>query len=434
MTHFGILCLAATGHLNTMLPLGRELQQRGHQVTVFSDLRAQAKASEAGFGYKAISSELTLESAQLDREGELTGLRALRDSINSFKKKVTGSLRDAPTAIQAVGAEALLIDATVFEGGTIAEALNLPYVTVCSALAYYQEADIPPVLTAWRYDPNWQSRLRNRSAHKLFNLMAQPVWSVISKYRQAWNLPTYSNYNDIFSKLAIISQHLAEFEFPRQIPPHLHYVGPFHNSTGRPNFNFPWEKLRGVPLIYASLGTKRNRIIPIFQAIAAACVDLDAQLVISLGGGMSLEAVPSLPGHPLIVEYAPQLEILKQTNLCITHAGLNTTLESLSNGVPLVAIPLADEQPGVAARIAWTGTGEFLLPSSLSLLKAAAGTSSGGTLSVSRLRTVIEKVLAEDSYKQNAFRLQETIRRAGGVRRAADIIEQAVLTREPVVN
>ena len=133
---------------------------------------------------------------------------------------------------------------------------------------------------------------------------------------------------------------------------------------------------------------------------------------------MTLEAVPSLPGHPLVVEYAPQLEILKQTNLCITHAGLNTTLESLSNGVPLVAIPLADEQPGVAARIAWTGTGEFLLPSSLN---------------VSRLRAVIEKVLAEDSYRQNALRLQQAIHRAGGVRRAADIIE-AVLTRKAVVN
>ena len=421
MTHFGILCLGATGHLNTMLPLGHELQRRGHQVTVFSDLRAQAKASEAGFGYRAISSELTLEqSAQLDREeGELTGLRALRDSINSFKKKVTVSLRDAPAAIQAVGAEALLVDATVFEGGTIAQALNLPFVTICSALVYYQEADIPPVLTAWRYKPNWQTRLRNRAAHKLFNLMAQPVWSVISKYRQAWNLPVYSNYNDIFSKLAIISQHLAEFEFPRQLPPHFHYAGPFHDSTGRPDLNFPWSKLRDVPLIYASLGTKRNRLLPIFQAIAAACVDLEAQLVISLGGGMTLEAAPNFPGHPLVVEYAPQLEILKQTNLCITHAGLNTTLESLSNDVPLVAIPLADEQPGVAARIAWTGTGEFLLPS---------------RLSVSKLRAVIEKVLAENSYKQNAFRLQKAICRAGGVRRAANLIEQAVLTRKPVVN
>lgn len=403
-----------------MLPLGRELQRRGHQITLFSDLRAQAKAVEAGFGYKAISSETLEQSAHLDqKEGDLTGLRALRDSIDFFRKKAAASLRNAPAAIQEARVEALLVDGSVFEGGTIAQALNLPFVTICSALAYYQQADIPPVLASWGYKPNWRSRLSNRAAHKLFNLMAQPVWRVISQYRRAWNLPTYSNYNDIFSKLAIITQHLAEFEFPRQLPPQFHYVGPFHDSTGRPHLNFPWEKLKGGPLIYASLGTKRNRIVPIFRVIASACVDLDAQLVISLGGGMTLEAVPNLPGAPLVVEYAPQLEIVKKTNLCITHAGLNTTLESLSNGVPLVAIPLADEQPGVAARIAWTGTGEFLLPSSLS---------------VPRLRTVIQKVLAEDSYQQNALRLQTAIRHTRGVRHAADILEQAVVTGSPVVS
>jgi len=39
---------------------------------------------------------------------------------------------------------------------------------------------------------------------------------------------------------------------------------------------------------------------------------------------------------PLVVEYAPQLELLAKARLTITHAGLNTVLDSLSNGVPLV--------------------------------------------------------------------------------------------------
>jgi hypothetical protein len=54
------------------------------------------------------------------------------------------------------------------------------------------------------------------------------------------------------------------------------------------------------------------------------------------------------------------------------------------------------------------------------------------TTNVPRLRDVIRLVLAEDSYKQNALRLQDTIRHAGGVTRAADIIEQAVSTGQPV--
>lgn len=109
--------------------------------------------------------------------------------------------------------------------------------------------------------------------------------------------------------------------------------------------------MTGQPLIYASLGTLQNRLQYVFQYIAQACVGLDAQLIISLGGGISPESIPELPGSPLVVGYAPQLELLQKASLVITHAGLNTTIESLSHGVPMVAIPISLDQPGVAARI-----------------------------------------------------------------------------------
>jgi UDP:flavonoid glycosyltransferase YjiC (YdhE family) len=47
------------------------------------------------------------------------------------------------------------------------------------------------------------------------------------------------------------------------------------------------------------------------------------------------------PSNTIIVSHAPQLELLKRTSVCITHAGLNTVLESLAQGVPQVAIPAA---------------------------------------------------------------------------------------------
>jgi MGT family glycosyltransferase len=118
-----------------------------------------------------------------------------------------------------------------------------------------------------------------------------------------------------------------------------------------------------------------------------------------------------------VVGYAPQLELLKKTTLTITHAGLNTALESLSNGVPMVAIPITNDQPGVAARLTWTGAGEFVPLS---------------RLNVPKLRAVIQQVLTEDSYKNHASRLQDAIARAGGVSRAADIIEQVISTGKAV--
>jgi zeaxanthin glucosyltransferase len=64
-----------------------------------------------------------------------------------------------------------------------------------------------------------------------------------------------------------------------------------------------------------------------------------------------------MPSNAIIVNQTPQLEVLKRTSVCVTHAGLNTVLESLAQGVPQVAIPITFDQPGVATRIAAKKTG-----------------------------------------------------------------------------
>lgn len=89
MTHFGIISPGSTGPLNTMLPLGQELQQRGHRVTLFGILDAQPKTLAAGLEFRAIGSEefpagSTAEFfAQL---GKLSGLAALQYTINLLKQ------------------------------------------------------------------------------------------------------------------------------------------------------------------------------------------------------------------------------------------------------------------------------------------------------------------------------------------------------------
>ena len=50
----------------------------------------------------------------------------------------------------------------------------------------------------------------------------------------------------------------------------------------------------------------------VFQQIAGACEGLPVQLVIALGGGLEPDAVGELPGHPIVVHFAPQLELLRR--------------------------------------------------------------------------------------------------------------------------
>ena len=54
-------------------------------------------------------------------------------------------------------------------------------------------------------------------------------------------------------------------------------------------------------------------------------------------------------------------------------------------------------------------------------------------LNVPKLRSAIVKVLTEESYKKRAIEMQEAIVRAGGVKKAVDIIEQVVLTGKPIL-
>ena len=108
------------------------------------------------------------------------------------------------------------------------------------------------------------------------------------------------------------------------------------------------------------------------------------------------------------------MELLKQTSVCITHAGLNTVLESLAQGVPQVAIPVTYDQPGVAARIAHRQTGVV---------------TSLDKLSAHRLSTLLDEVLSNPSYRDNARKLQKAIAEADGLSIAADLVEESLGVR-----
>jgi MGT family glycosyltransferase len=405
-----------------MLPLGQELQRRGHRVTLFGVPECEAKTLAAGVEFcpiGAVDFPVGSGAEVVAKLGTLRGIAALQYTIQALKRVSAVMLRDAPVAIRAAGVDALLVNQGAAEGGTIADFLQLPFITVCSAVVLNRESGIPPFCTDWTYSPSLLACLRNRIAYTGLDLVALPIGLLLREYRQKWKLPAYRSPNDAYSKLAQLSQAPAEFEFPRQkLPPWFHFTGSYHTSASRAAVDFPYEKLTGKPLIYASMGTLQNRLSGIFQTIAAACEPFDAQLVISLGGSARPESLPDLPGDPLVVEYAPQLELLKRASLMITHAGMNTTMECVKYGVPMVAIPVTNDQPGVAARIEWTGAGKRVP------LKRLNGASLGNA---------VQQVLSQDTYRQNALRLQIANDRAGGVRRAAEIIEQAIATGKPVL-
>jgi UDP:flavonoid glycosyltransferase YjiC (YdhE family) len=118
------------------------------------------------------------------------------------------------------------------------------------------------------------------------------------------------------------------------------------------------------------------------------------QLVLSIGPALDPKHIDSLPLNCIVVNHAPQVELLKRSALCITHSGLNTALESLTRRVPMVAIPITNDQPGVAARIAHTMTGAYV---------------SLQEMTSPRLSTLIDQVLSNSEYRENAGKMKHAI-------------------------
>lgn len=417
MPHFGLICPELSGHLNPMTTLGRELQRRGHPVTVLARPDAKAKAESAGLGYAAIGERefpvgaMRAMSAEL---GTLGGIRAMRFTVEMLRKAAAVILRDAPDAIGRERIDALLVDQVTPAGNTVAEQCGLPWVNVCNALAMNPERSIPPGVLPWAYDPSWFGRLRNRAGNALLHWLAQPVLAEINRHRIAHGLRAIAHGLTDLPSLAQIAQQPACFDFPRTaLPGNFHYTGPWHDARSGDLIPFPWEQLDGRPLIYASMGTLQNRQTIIFESIAAACSALPVQLVISLGSRDQDAAALAhrFPGNPVVVPFAPQLPLLERATLAITHAGLNTALESLSQGLPMVAIPITNDQPGVASRLAWLGVAEVLQP---------------GRLTVPRLRTALQKVFGNPRYREKAQALREKIRALDGLTRAADLVERTL--------
>ena len=410
MKHYGIICPPVRGHLNPFLAVAHELQRRGHRVTVFHmpDLASNVRAEQVDFvpigeGDHPVGS-LAQSLAEL---GRLSGFAALRFTVRAVAKTTEMICRDAPRAVQDAGVDMLLVDQTEPAGGSVAEHLGIPFVTFCNALALNREPNVPPPFSPWSYRESVWARLRNRLGYTVSDRILAPVWSVLADYRRRWKLPAHKDSEGTYSRLAQISQLPREFDFPRKfLPSCFYYVGPLR-SPELHKVEFPWERLDGRPLIYASLGTLQDQKTNLYQCFVEACEGLDVQLIIA---GRSPLSLGPLPENVIAAAYAPQLELLEKASIAVNHGGLNTVLDALSCGVPMVVIPITYEQPAIAARVVRIGAGE-ILP-----LAQASGNS---------LRTEIRNIMSAERYRVNARGMAASIRSAGGVVRAVDLIESA---------
>jgi MGT family glycosyltransferase len=309
--------------------------------------------------------------------------------------------------------DALVLDESESGLGAVPMHLGMPYVHISNALPIDFSGNTPPCTFDWPHETTSEALARNREGvHRLLQ-MYEPITSVGRVYAERVGLDIdWSDPRATISKLAWITQMPEQFDFKdAHWPAQFHYTGPFHDGHGRIESDFPWDRLTGEPLIYASMGTLQNGLESVFSRIAEAVGTRPGiQLVLSIGPALDATKINSLPSNSIVVSNAPQMDLLKRATLCITHAGLNTALESLAQGVPMVAIPVSIDQPGVAARIADTKTGAYLPLQEMTAV---------------RLSSLISDVIDNPECRKNANTMKESIARADGLGKAADLLERA---------
>jgi zeaxanthin glucosyltransferase len=403
----GFICLNAPGHINPMTTLARKLQARNHEVVFLYQ-------SEAA-GLPCVSGPENDQFLGKRREvSKMQGDAALEFSMGAIMAQTEMILESLPAMVEENGVDALIIDNIQFYAELGAKHLSLPYIQVAAALHFDFSGYTPLSIYGWPHETTAEALDRNHEGIATFTRLLKANGAGVRAYAKSvgleidWDDPSFT-----VSPLASITQVPKAFDFESPFwPRQFHHTGPFHDVESRPKVEFPWERLTGEPMVYASMGTILNGRVDVFRTIVAALgKHKDLQLVLSVGDQIDPAQIGLVPSNAIIVKRAPQLELLKQASVCITHAGLNTVLESLAQRVPQIAIPVTYDQPGVAARIANKRTG---VVTSLDKLTA------------DHLSMLLNVVLHDPLYRYKARQIQKAIAEANGISVAADLIEESL--------
>lgn len=413
--HFGVLSFTGTGHLNSLIALSQSLKERGHKVTFFEKPKIEDRVRQAGLDFFPIGtgrSSFKEKRETLNNSNLRSQLSTLRFNLKRITHDLEIYLQETPAGLRQIRVDALLVNEIALTGPTVAQIARLPYFIISTSVPHNFGWNDLPWLSGYGYSESWFSLVETALLENSALRMRGPIRRALDECRRQAGLGPVRQARKSFPELAHITQLPECLDLPRSgLPGNFHYTGPFANRAARPHVDFPWDRLDGRPILYASLGTTRNVQAFVFRLIAEACQDLDLQLVISLGGRFDPEMFSDLPGNPLVTIYAPQLELLRRATIVITHGGPNTVFETLMEGKPMVAIPLAHDQPAVAARLARLGIAEVL-----PVMR----------LSANKIHKAVTKVLNDPSYRDAALKLQTELRSLHGLQRAADVIEETL--------
>jgi len=424
MAHFGLISPAFYSHVAAVAALAEELIERGHRVTLLQQPDAAPFVRGRRIGFHAVGhathppGSLAASMRRAANPGSPAGLFRVIADLSACTDMLC---RELPAAFETLGIDAVLADQMEAAGGLVAEALGVPFVSVACALPVNREPGVPlPVMPfGWGLDERTLKMVEGST--RVYDWMMGRHGDTVERHARRFGLDQRRGLHECLSPLAQISQTTAGFDFPRRhLPAHFHHVGPLRpvrragTPVATPADRTPLPPLDpGKPFIFASLGTMQGGRLALFERIARACRGLDAQLLVAHCGGLDArqEDVLKRAGAGWVCAFADQEAAIARADAIVSHGGLNTVLDAIAHRTPNLALPIAFDHPGGAARMVRIGAG------------LSASHRFAGPRTIARL---LRRLLDDQGFDARLAPLADEVRAAGGALRAADIVEEAL--------
>ncbi|MCU1496697.1 MAG: glycosyltransferase [Acidimicrobiales bacterium] len=375
-----------TGHVNPTVPVGAALARRGHRVA-WTGLPGVTEAllPEGATFLPATSAAVAAYVSEAgDNRPDFRGAAAFKFLQEEVLLPLASAMVDGvDAAVDAFGADVLVVDQQALAGAVVARRRGLPWATSATTSAELVDplAGLPLVAASMH-----QARVDLQIAAGV-----APEAAAEGDLRVSPHLVVAYTSEELVGPL------------PDGLP--VRFVGP--STLGRPEFDdFPWDRLdQAVPTVLVSLGTLNAEAGARFFAVAAdACRDQPWQAVFVAPDHL----VPDPPANVVVRERVPQLAVLGRCRAVVSHGGHNTVCESLAAGLPLVLAPIRDDQPVVADQVVRAGAGVRV---KFSRVKPE------------QLRAAIVQALDDLDLRAAAARIQASFAAAGGTEAAATALE-----------
>ena len=423
------------GHVHPLLPVMHTLQAGGHAVALATSRLYQERIEREGIPFYPLgphySEERLEEFFPLIRYLRLHYLRVSYDFLHIFMASIPARIPELRQIAQIFRPSVVVAGPLTFAAQLFCEQQALPW-AVLSPMTHFMSPSLhaPPagfprvetVPAALRLP----YRLGLKGAICAATALMAPWRLALNRYRRQLGLPPHADplSPQVVAPSLLIHTCSREYDYNRpDLPPQVHYVGP--SVWDRPmDWQVPsWlaELPPNTPLVYVSLGTVFNTRLSVFRKIIRALGQLDVFGLVVTGPGCPPDIFSAVPPNVRIESYIPQTALQAEPKtrpaLVISHAGVNTVLTALSDGIPLLCIPLGADQPDNAQRCVDAGAGLRL---------------DRRLLTTARLKRAIHTLLSQPSFTHRAEQVQHTLRRHNGPEEAATLILRLAETRTSV--